>query len=338
MEAVFSNHGVPDTIITDRDSKFTSAFWKEFMGLLGIKVNMSTAFHPQTDGQTERANRSISQVLRHYVDNRQTNWDHLLPLVEFSINNQVSSSTGFSPFYLDMGRHPKVPSMFLTESTPPSTTVGDFFDDMIKAVNVATVNLSKAQQRQSRQVNQHRLPTPSFTPGDMVYLDAANLDLKLGKHAKKFDPRWTGPFEVKGQRPDNPLAYKLLLPPGLRKLHDVFHVNLLKPACGRPSQFLDPDEVKDVSPELIDSQLEYVVEEILNHEFTITLRKVLGYKAKQRVQGIKYLVRWAASGPEHDEWLTADAMKHLAALVREYHAAHQVPFPAGIVKGAPATA
>src|SRR5215469_16943190 len=99
LSTVFKLHGLPSQIISDRDSRFTGHFWKALMSLLKVQLGMSTAFHPQTDGQTERANRTIEQILRIYIDYRQKDWDQLLPLVEFSMNNYRSSSTGASPFF-----------------------------------------------------------------------------------------------------------------------------------------------------------------------------------------------------------------------------------------------
>src|SRR5690606_40659264 len=91
---VFRLHGMPTSIVSDRDAKFTSHFWKELHRLMDVKLAMSTAFHPQTDGQTERANQTLETILRAFVDQRQTNWDLLLPAAEFAYNNSVNPSTG----------------------------------------------------------------------------------------------------------------------------------------------------------------------------------------------------------------------------------------------------
>src|SRR5262249_42398304 len=106
VNKVIALHGVPQSIVSDRDSKFTSLFWKSLMQRLNIQSKMSSAFHPQTDGQTERMNRTLEQILRMYVEYNQKNWESLLPLAEFAINNHVSASTGYSPFYLNYGLHP----------------------------------------------------------------------------------------------------------------------------------------------------------------------------------------------------------------------------------------
>src|ERR1700728_942291 len=96
VKEVVRLHGLPDSIVSDRDSKFTSKFWSETHRILGTKLLMSTAFHPQTDGATERANRSVGQILRTLIQPDQTDWVEKLPLTEFAINSNLSSSTGFA--------------------------------------------------------------------------------------------------------------------------------------------------------------------------------------------------------------------------------------------------
>jgi Integrase zinc binding domain len=101
-------HGLLDLIISDRDSKFTSKFWKETHRILGTKLLMSTAFHPQTDGATERANRSVGQILRTMIQPDQTDWVEKIPMAEFAINSNISSSSGFAPFKLNYGHMPMI--------------------------------------------------------------------------------------------------------------------------------------------------------------------------------------------------------------------------------------
>ena len=103
---VFTLHGLSKSIVSDRDPRFSSAFFKEAFATLGVKLRMSTANHPQTDGQTECMNRVVEDTLRAFVNHRQTNWDELLPLCQFAINNSFQTSTGESPFFLNSGQHP----------------------------------------------------------------------------------------------------------------------------------------------------------------------------------------------------------------------------------------
>jgi hypothetical protein len=106
---VVANHGVPRSIVTDRDIRFTSKFWKAFVAQMRVQHGMSTAFHPQSDGNTERVNRVPEDMLRHYIDPTQTDWDSLLPMVQFSINNSYHASINFVPFELVYGKRPCLP-------------------------------------------------------------------------------------------------------------------------------------------------------------------------------------------------------------------------------------
>ena len=101
---IFRHFGLPSIIISDRDSRFTGKFWQTLWAKLGTKLAMSTAFHPQTDSQTKRANQVVEQVLRNYTIYEQDNWDELLPFAEFAYNNSVNTSTGFSPFHVLYGQ------------------------------------------------------------------------------------------------------------------------------------------------------------------------------------------------------------------------------------------
>ena len=106
IKEVVRLHGIPESIVSDRDTKFTSIFWKELHRLMGSKLLMSTVFHPQMDGATERANRSIAQILCTVVSNDQRDWSDKCPMVEFAINSSVNATTGYAPFELNYGYMP----------------------------------------------------------------------------------------------------------------------------------------------------------------------------------------------------------------------------------------
>ena len=108
IDVVVRHHGLPDSIVTDRGSLFTSKFWSSLCYFLGIKRRPSTAFHPQTDGQTERQNSTMEAYLRAFVNFEQNDWPRLLPMAEFAYNNAKNASTGFTPFELNCGYHPRV--------------------------------------------------------------------------------------------------------------------------------------------------------------------------------------------------------------------------------------
>ena len=121
VNQVFRLHGMPEVIISDRDPRFVSKFWGEMFSLLGTDLRFSTAFHPETDGQSEVTIRVLENFLRPYVEHRPSTWTAQLPLAEFAANNAVNVSTGYTPFYLNSGQHPLIPAMLLARGTPKSS-------------------------------------------------------------------------------------------------------------------------------------------------------------------------------------------------------------------------
>ena len=136
MDRVFRQHGLPDTIVSDRDPRFTGKFWKSVFAVLGTKLDMSTTDHPQTDGQTERANRVVEDILRSVCAETPKRWSESLPLVEFVMNNAVHASTGFTPFYVNGLADPRVP---LTPPRCGSGLGGGEVADQLAEVSPAAV-------------------------------------------------------------------------------------------------------------------------------------------------------------------------------------------------------
>ena len=281
---VFKHHGLPDNLVTDRGSVFTSHFWTELMRLLGTKHSMSTAYHPQSDGQTERVNRVLEDMLRHYVGSlRHGDWDKCLTAAEFAINNSFHTSSGSTPFRLNYGRDPRLPVTILPSKFPAPAA---FADRMAEGLAEAKNHLQAAQQRQKNYYDMSRRDV-SFTEGEEVLLSTKHLNLRrTGDKGStpKLLPKWIGPFPVtkvvgKG-------AYQLELPNTI-KVHNVFHVSLLKPyrSDGRV-QPPDPVVCED------DGEEYFYVERVLDHRINKRGRKQ--YK--------EYLVKWAGYGTEHNSW------------------------------------
>jgi hypothetical protein len=176
FDVIFRLHGIPKVIVSDRDSRFTSRFWKALFNNLGTKLAMSTAFHPQTDGQTERANRTLEDMLRAYTNYRQDNWDQHLSAAEFACNAAPNASTGLSPFYLNYGQHPCTPASLFQkhDDTVPSTT--EFLTSLQNLASIATDALAVAKSRQEHYTNQSRREI-TFSIGDLVLLSATNIAL-----------------------------------------------------------------------------------------------------------------------------------------------------------------
>src|SRR5207302_8162920 len=146
---IFRHFGLPSTIISDRDSRFTGKFWQTLWAKLGMKLVISTTFHPQTDEQTERANQVLEQVLRNYTTYEQDNWDELLPFAEFAYNNSVNMSTEFSSFKILFDQDVNTWSTIIhTTNNPDATTKTNNISDIIEKVKD---NLEKARTTQTIQ-------------------------------------------------------------------------------------------------------------------------------------------------------------------------------------------
>ncbi|KAE9356664.1 hypothetical protein PF008_g3516 [Phytophthora fragariae] len=137
LDVVYRHHGLPTSIISDRDPRFTVALWTELFKLVGTRLKMSTASHPETDGQTERANRVVEDVLRSFATSFKS-WSSFMPMVEFALNNAAHASTGLTPFYVNYGRHPRVPALLGMERSIPQGG-GDVENDSAYLPNDAQV-------------------------------------------------------------------------------------------------------------------------------------------------------------------------------------------------------
>ncbi|KAE8237440.1 hypothetical protein A4X06_0g9228 [Tilletia controversa] len=232
LERVFPVTGLPKSIISDRDVKFTSKFWSTLMASLDVKLRMSTAYHPQTDGLVERLNGQLETMLRHYVAIDQHDWDSKLPALSMAYNNQKQESTTQSPYLMVFGREPVLfPLKTLTASADPA---GVKVKDLFAIHADARVEMELAQERQRRAYNSRHQPM-EFATGDYVLVDLKNYRLRLDpteQARSKLAPRYAGPFPVKSRV--GRLAYELDVPPWF-KAHPVMPITALEPFKGDPS-------------------------------------------------------------------------------------------------------
>ena len=260
FDGVYKLHGLPERIVSDRDSLFTSHFWRRLHDLLRVELRLSSAYHPETDGATERANRTMTQMLRQCVQPDQKDWAMKLPAIEFAMNSARSDSSGMTPFYLNYGRTPS-PMIWNTQSEYPG--VRKFAQDMKLAVMMAHDSVIEARVKQTVQANRKRA-VASHVDGDLVYLSTKNIKPPKGR-ARKLMPKYLGPFKIlRTVKPG--AAYQLELSKELktRGIHDVFHASLLRPHVPSDDRRF-PGRMPCQMPGFGEQPSEWAVERIRSH-------------------------------------------------------------------------
>lgn len=297
MDSIVRLHGLPEALISDRDPRFTAHFWRSFWAHMGTTLLMSTAYHPQTDGQTERANRTLETMLRSRVNFAQDDWDQHLAAAELACNTAVSPTTGYTPFFLCHGRHARLPldAAIAPLSAPDNPAAHCALQRWRAALQQARSNTEVAQQRQAHYADQHRRPA-SFAVGDRVMLATKHIQL-LGdaKRTRKLTSPFIGPYLVKRVINDN--AYELQLPATLR-IHPTINISQLKAYHDgsdafpfRPQPHSRPEPVSNED----NGAPSYDVERILDKR-----------SSRRRTQ---YLVLWKGYPLEEATW---EPLAHLA--------------------------
>ena len=278
LKHVFVHYGLPAKMISDRDPRFTSKFIREICRLTGVERNPSTAYHPRTDGQSERTNQWLETYLRFFADHQQTNWAAYLPIAQFAHNNWPSDTTRKSPFFLLMGFNPRAE---WTNGVSPLPQVTLRLDQLKEARDNAQGLMIKAQKSWVK----HR-DTPKYNVGDQVWLEGKNLRINQPTH--KLAPRRYGPFKV--TQVMSPVNYRLELPTQW-SIHPVFHIDLLTPyreTITHGANYQRPP------PDLVDNEEEYEVEAILDS------RKF------GRGRRLQYLIKWKGYPDSDNQWIDKD--------------------------------
>ncbi|GJS56161.1 putative reverse transcriptase domain-containing protein, partial [Tanacetum coccineum] len=292
MKEVVTRHGVPVSIISDRDGRFTSLFWQALHKALGTRLDMSTAYHPETDGQSERTIQTLEDMLRACVLDFGKSWDRHLPLVEFSYNNSYHTSIKAAPFEALYGRKCRSPVCWAEVGDAQLTGPAIIHETTEKIVQIKS-RIQAARDRQKSYANIRRKPMV-FQVGDKVMLKVSPWKgvVRFGKRGK-LNPRYVGPFKVIERV--GTVAYKLELPQQLSRVHNTFHVSNLKKCLSDESLVIPLEELR------VDDKLHFVEEpvEVMDREIKQLKRS--------RIPIIK--VRWNSKrGPEFT-WECEDQFK-----------------------------
>lgn len=296
-EHVFRLHGIPRQIISDRGTQFASKVFQEFCKKLGIKSSMSTAYHPETDGQTERVNQSLEQYLRIYCNHRQDDWASLLSTAEFAYNNAAHESTKLSPFFIEYGWNPRMSPDVKGELDHPS--LAELFKDRAEAREQAMAALVLAAERAKWYFDLHKSEVP-FKVGDQVMIKGR--DLRIRSSSAKLSAKNYGPYEITEQL--GPVDFRLKLPRQL-KVHPVFHASKFIPYY--------PDEIagrnpKKPAPIEVEGEEEFEVEKVLDSRV---------YRGR-----VQYLIKWKGYSESDNTWEPVRHLIHTKKLLDKFHLDH----------------
>ncbi|KAL0560548.1 hypothetical protein IC582_000953 [Cucumis melo] len=292
MTEIVRLHGVPVSIISDRDARFTSKFWKGLQLALGTRLDFSTAFHPQTDGQTERLNQMLEDMLRACVLEFSGSWDSRLHLMEFAYNNSYQATIGMAPFEALYGKCCRSPVCW-GEVGEQRMLGPELVQTTNAAIQKIRARMLTAQSRQKSYADVRRKDL-EFEVGDMVFLKVAPMKgvLRFAKKGK-LSPRFVGPFEILERI--GPVAYRLALPPSLAAVHDVFHISMLR------KYVADPTHVVDFEPLQFSENLSYEEQPV-----EVLAREVKKLRSRE-IPLVKIL--WQNHGVEEATWEKEEDMR-----------------------------
>ncbi|GJS86989.1 putative reverse transcriptase domain-containing protein [Tanacetum coccineum] len=259
IKEIVSRHEVPISIILDRDSHFTSRLWQSLQSALGTQLDMSTAYHPETDGQSERTIQTLEDMLRACVIDFRKGWEKHLPLVEFSYNNSYHASIKAAPFKALYGRKCRSPICW-AEVRGVQLTRPEIIHETTEKIVQIRQRLQVARDRQRSYASVRRKPL-EFQFGDRVMLKVSPRKgvIHFGKQGK-LNPRYIGPFKI--HKRVGPVAYKLELPEELSNVHSTFHISNLRKCLSDESFVIPMKELR------LDDKLNFVEKpvEIMDRE------------------------------------------------------------------------
>jgi RNase H-like domain found in reverse transcriptase/Integrase zinc binding domain/Reverse transcriptase (RNA-dependent DNA polymerase) len=298
-DGIYRLHGMQEAIVSDRDPKFTSGFWRALHRRIGTKLRMSTAAHPQTDGQSEATNKTCGAVLRAFVADNPDDWASRVPDLEFAINSAPSSATGLSPFEVTYGY---LPTSWPVDAWGPADDLGAEGTTERARLNWlrATDALIESRVAMVAQANRHRrADSPLFKVGNLVYVSSKDLSFPQ-EMKRKFVPKFVGPYPITGAHPRSS-TFDIAFPPHL-KIHQRVHASKLRPHFPNDDTRF-PSRRYDEPPPAIEvtnsADAEYVIEKVV---------------AQKRVGKTRWFqVRYLGYSAAEDRWIKESELRKTAA-------------------------
>ena len=268
---------------------------------------MSTAYHPQIDGQTERTNQVLEGYIRNFVNYDQNDWYQLLPIAEYAYNNSQANAHKLTPFFANYSFHPQTKWMKGRGTQNPGATMSMHWMKIIQ--EKARTILEQTREVMKKYYDCRATPQPDIDIGDLVLLNAKNIETKRPK--KKLKLKLYGPFKVLEKRGNR--AHKLNIPP-VCKIYPVFQVSLLEPykVSDHPNQEQPPRE-----PEDIEGDMEWEVEKIVKSEIITYTRKVT--RVSKTFKKLRYCVKWAGCSEDENTWVPAERWENAREEMERFH-------------------
>ena len=291
--------GCPMKIVSDRDPKFTSKFWTDLCYRLGTKMAMSTAYHPQTDGRTERANDFMTEILRTATNINNTRaWEEALDMVEFAINNSPAKSTGITPFFAVYGFHPRVPFDVMLQDIAPAE-VPTVYErvELLKAIHIICADQIRRHRHQQTLYGNRKRRDETYQVGEQVLLATKNIKLTVPKDSTKLVSPFIGPFHVKAVKSN---AITLQLPPAMR-MHPTVNIASIR----KYHQRATPQKSRHPAPIAHDNAPAYEIDQVL----------------AERINGSRreFLIMWKGFGDDEASWEPATNFKNKNPAVIALH-------------------
>jgi hypothetical protein len=297
---VFSKHGVPEHITCDRGSEFISHFFRTLGAALKINLHYTSGYHPEANGGSERLNQTLETYLRMYCSYKQDNWSDLLAIAEFAYNNSLHETTGFTPFFVNKGYHPRID--YDPDSPYTSITARQYAGNLNALHETVAEHIKLANELYAEYANRKRIESPEFPDNSLVFVKSKYFCVTRPSH--KLSDKYLGPYRVIKHAGSSSVV--LELPHELRRVHPVFHVSMLEPF---PDNLIPNRTSSPPPPVEIDDELEYEVTAIVGS-------RIFRGKLQYRVEWLGYE---EADASERWTWESAKDLNHAQEAIAAFH-------------------